>query len=167
MNQWRRRIRHIPVTGVDQRRVGVMHGAWLDLDFAGGAVRLGPHDSPSLEYTEGMRHDMAQSRDDSVFTPLTIFTPSMSSLFFSRSTARTLPCWPACGPCVTCTRSPRTIFHLFVSATGFFFWMGFIKYFPNLRPQWDRCNVEFISTNNYWPLSVNTAVLRPSKNSLI
>lgn len=74
----------------------------------------------------------------------TIFTPSTISRLFSLRTAITFPCCPAWGPWVTWTKSPRTMFHFSVSHVGFFFWIGFIRYFPRVRPHCDRRKVEFM-----------------------
>jgi hypothetical protein len=46
----------------------------------------------------------------------TIPTPSTITLLFARTTSRTRPRFPRCGPDVTCTKSPRRIRHL---RTGF------------------------------------------------
>ena len=55
-------------------------------------------------------------------------------LFAVRRTAMTFPFCPACGPSVTCTTSPFTIFHLVVTNLGLYLGLGFISILPTFRP---------------------------------
>ena len=94
---------------------------------------------------------------------LTLTFSTITLLLFLRTT-NTFPFSPDDGPCTTCTKSPRVIFHLAVSSiSGFFFYnkinnnnkdsqqysshdtfIGFISCLPRPLPHFDIIKTEFI-----------------------